>query len=60
MGRRTRRGVRLRDFFLVALTGYGLPHDHRRAFEAGFDAHLVKPADPEELHELPEQARAPA
>jgi len=35
----------------------GWPHDHRRAFEAGFDAHLVKPPDPEELRE---QARAPA
>jgi CheY-like chemotaxis protein len=52
--------VRLRDIVLVALTGHGLPHDHRRAFEAGFDARLVKPADPEELHELPEQVGAPA
>ncbi len=41
-----------RDVFLVALTGYGQPHDHRRAFEAGFDAHLVKPAEPEELRGL--------
>jgi CheY-like chemotaxis protein len=30
---------------LVALTGYGQPEDERRAREAGFDAHLVKPAD---------------
>jgi CheY-like chemotaxis protein len=28
---------------LVALTGYGLPDDHRRSREAGFDGHLVKP-----------------
>jgi signal transduction histidine kinase/CheY-like chemotaxis protein len=49
-----------RDIFLIALTGYGQPHDHRRAFEAGFDAHLVKPAEPEELHELLEQVGAPA
>ena len=34
---------------LVALTGYGLPDDQRRAREAGFDAHLVKPVDPERL-----------
>ena len=30
---------------LVALTGYGQPEDERRAREAGYDAHLVKPAD---------------
>ena len=47
-----------RDIFLIALTGYGQPHDHRRAFEAGFDAHLVKPAEPEELHDLLEQVAA--
>jgi CheY-like chemotaxis protein len=28
---------------LVALTGYGLPEDRRRALEGGFDAHLTKP-----------------
>ncbi|MBX3470421.1 MAG: response regulator [Planctomycetes bacterium] len=35
------RGVELR---LVALTGYGQDHDRARTREAGFDAHLVKPA----------------
>ena len=30
---------------LLALTGYGQPEDERRAREAGFDAHLVKPAE---------------
>jgi signal transduction histidine kinase len=30
---------------IVALTGYGQPQDLRRAREAGFDAHLVKPVD---------------
>jgi signal transduction histidine kinase len=34
---------------LVALTGYGQPEDRRRALEAGFDAYLVKPADPDAL-----------
>ena len=36
------RGEQLR---LVAVTGYGQDSDRRRAFEAGFDAHLVKPVD---------------
>jgi CheY-like chemotaxis protein len=31
------------------MTGYGQAEDRRRALEAGFDAHLVKPVDPELL-----------
>ena len=34
---------------LVAVTGYGHAEDRRRAHEAGFDEHLVKPVDPEAL-----------
>ncbi|HWE27989.1 MAG TPA: response regulator [Polyangia bacterium] len=34
---------------LVALTGYGQASDVRRAKAAGFDVHLVKPADLENL-----------
>lgn len=30
---------------LIALTGYGQEGDRRRAIEAGFDQHLVKPVD---------------
>jgi two-component system CheB/CheR fusion protein len=31
---------------LVAMTGYGQERDKQRAFDAGFDTHLVKPVDP--------------
>jgi signal transduction histidine kinase/CheY-like chemotaxis protein len=41
----------LRTIRLVALTGYGQPADRERAFKAGFDAHVVKPIDPERLAE---------
>ncbi len=34
---------------LVALTGYGQAADQARAKQAGFDAHLSKPADPKKL-----------
>ncbi|MEW4454474.1 chemotaxis protein CheB [Bremerella sp. JC817] len=34
---------------LVAVTGYGQEEDRRKALEAGFDMHLVKPIDPGEL-----------
>jgi signal transduction histidine kinase len=37
---------------LIAVTGYGQPEDERRALEAGFDAHLTKPVEPERLEEL--------
>ena len=34
---------------LVALTGFGSDEDRRRTAEAGFDAHFVKPVDPNAL-----------
>ena len=37
---------------LVAMTGYGRPEDRRLALEAGFDAHLVKPVDFDDLTRL--------
>jgi CheY-like chemotaxis protein len=37
---------------LVALTGYSDPEDRRRAEQAGFDAHVVKPVDPDDLTRL--------
>ncbi len=40
------------DIFLIALTGYCQAEDRRRAFEAGFDVHLAKPADLDELSRL--------
>ena len=48
---------------LVALSGYGQAEDQRRSREAGFDHHLVKPAEPEALTalfaSLPAQHRDP-
>jgi CheY-like chemotaxis protein len=43
---------------LIAVTGYGLPEDRRRTFEAGFDGHLVKPVDLAELRALLARASA--
>jgi CheY-like chemotaxis protein len=42
---------------LVALTGYGQSADRKRALEAGFDDHLVKPVDPDRLVELLQHLR---
>ena len=46
---RSRLGSAVR---IVALTGFGLAEDRARALEAGFDQHMVKPADPAFLRSL--------
>jgi CheY-like chemotaxis protein len=35
----------------IAVSGYGQDEDKRRSHEAGFNAHLVKPVEPEHLNE---------
>jgi CheY-like chemotaxis protein len=37
---------------IAAVTGFGMPEDRRRSFEAGFDHHLVKPVDPRVIIKL--------
>jgi CheY-like chemotaxis protein len=49
VARRIRAAAGARAPRLVALTGYGREPDRQRAVAAGFDAHLVKPVDPERL-----------
>lgn len=44
------------SMMLVALTGWGQEHYRQRSEQAGFDHHLVKPADPDALVELARQA----
>jgi PAS domain S-box-containing protein len=45
VARRIRQQPVLRSIVLVAMTGYGQESDRQRSREAGFDHHLVKPAD---------------
>jgi len=45
----------LRGTKLVALTGYGQAEDRARTTAAGFDAHLVKPVDVEQLRSVIER-----
>lgn len=47
-----RRDALLGAVRVVALTGYGQPDDRKRAAEAGFDDHLIKPIDLEALEQL--------
>jgi len=41
-----------KDVVVIALTGWGQEEDRRKSQEAGFDGHLVKPVDYDELLEL--------
>jgi signal transduction histidine kinase len=45
VARRLRQDPLTQNIKLIALTGYGLAEDQRRVLEAGFDMHLVKPVD---------------
>jgi CheY-like chemotaxis protein len=42
---------------LIAMTGYGQPDDRSRAFDAGFDEHVVKPVSLEDLSAAIERTR---
>ncbi len=42
---------------LIAMTGYGQPDDKARAFDAGFDEHVVKPVSLEDLSSAIERTR---
>jgi PAS domain S-box-containing protein len=47
--RQIRQDAKLRDVVLVALSGYGQNLDRRRSADAGFDLHLIKPVDVQQL-----------
>ena len=49
LARQIRQLPNSRDVPIIALTGYGQSRDKDAAAQVGFNAHLVKPVDPEEL-----------
>jgi CheY-like chemotaxis protein len=52
VARRLRAMDATRGAVLVALTGYARDQDRERAWEAGFDIFLVKPASPESIQRV--------
>jgi CheY-like chemotaxis protein len=52
VARTIRNRAEFDDILLVALTGYSQEEDRRRSKEAGFDKHLIKPAEKSTLQEL--------
>jgi two-component system, sensor histidine kinase len=49
LARRLRELPATRQSVLVAVTGWGQDDDKRRAREAGFDHHMVKPVEPDQI-----------
>ena len=60
VARRLRQGNAAGDPppLLIALTGYEGPEDRKRALAAGFDHHVAKPVDFDDLLKLVEKAAA--
>jgi PAS domain S-box-containing protein len=52
VARQLRQLPGLENAVLVAVTGWGQEEDRRRSLEAGFDGHMVKPAEPRNLREF--------
>jgi PAS domain S-box-containing protein len=45
------------DSLIIAMTGWGQPHDRARSHEAGFDHHLVKPVSLDAILDLVDGSR---
>ena len=52
IAKRIRQEPHGRSMLLLALSGYDAPHDSAPVPETGFDHHLVKPVDPDQLARL--------
>lgn len=52
VARALRTELGLVDSKIIAMTGYGQDEDRRRSREAGFDLHLVKPVDLDQLEAI--------
>ncbi len=57
VARQLRSQQQFRRTPLVAVTGYGQAADRLKAREAGFDAHLTKPVNPQQLQQFIAQPR---
>jgi two-component system CheB/CheR fusion protein len=58
VAREIRADATLKETYLIALSGYALHDDLRRARESGFHKHVAKPADPDLLERLFDEAPA--
>jgi two-component system, chemotaxis family, CheB/CheR fusion protein len=52
VARRLRSDPELRELRIIAVSGYAAPHDKARAVAAGFDCHVAKPLEMEDLESI--------
>jgi CheY-like chemotaxis protein len=52
VARRLRAHPATQEVLLVAVTAYGQETDRQRSRQAGFDHHLLKPVEPQQLFHL--------
>jgi signal transduction histidine kinase/CheY-like chemotaxis protein len=52
LARWLREQPQLREVTLIAQTGWGREEDRKQAREAGYDHHLIKPIDPQQLADI--------
>jgi two-component system CheB/CheR fusion protein len=52
VARRLRKSPTTEAVLLIAISGYGQVEDRQRSVAAGFDEHLIKPADPARLNAI--------
>ncbi|HLR20798.1 MAG TPA: response regulator [Tissierellaceae bacterium] len=55
VARYIRKDDDLKDIYLIAISGYSSEEDRKESERAGFDVHLGKPIDMEELKEILEE-----
>jgi two-component system CheB/CheR fusion protein len=59
VARAIRADHELKSVYLIALSGYAHPDDVRRVEESGFQRHVAKPADPDQLERIFSEAVPP-
>lgn len=59
LARELRRRLDGKPLFIAAVTGWGQPQDRAKALAAGFDHHVLKPADQRKLMAIMELAAKP-
>lgn len=57
LARWLREQPQLREVTLIAQTGWGRQEDRNQALDAGYDHHLVKPIDPQQVAAILSQPR---
>lgn len=59
VARHIRKDPRMKEVYLVAMTGYGQEEDRGKSQQADFDRHLIKPVEADGLKKLLSHVQPP-